>query len=204
MNTTVKKWAKFVLRWGIAALGIGIVLAKTSFYDRVMILGPGNQIQTVRIAQGISEDATQFQEVEPAKVALSREQLWTPPDRSTVILTNRQTAKLLAVHPQDPQQANQPPRELLIQDPTSGKNQIIPPDELAGGFVVQARARSQSVLSADCVNPAADQLFHHQPAMAHAAGGGGHSHRPGPNVCAEHGRLVLQQLYAGLDRRRPD
>ena len=36
-----KKWAKFLIRWTIAVVGIGWVLWKTPLYNSVLIVGPG-------------------------------------------------------------------------------------------------------------------------------------------------------------------
>lgn len=40
MKSSVRKWSLFVLRWGIAIVGIWWVLSNISFRDRVTVLGP--------------------------------------------------------------------------------------------------------------------------------------------------------------------
>jgi hypothetical protein len=49
-----KKWAKFLIRWTIAVVGIGWVLWKTPLYNSVLIVGPG----TVPIKVHLRRSAT--------------------------------------------------------------------------------------------------------------------------------------------------
>ncbi len=38
MHSRVKKWASFIVRWGIAVVGITWVLNNTSFHDRLLMI----------------------------------------------------------------------------------------------------------------------------------------------------------------------
>jgi len=49
---------------------------------------------------------------------------------------NEVNAKVLAIHPALDQQQNQPPAELLVEDPANGAHRIIKPAEVIGGYTV--------------------------------------------------------------------
>lgn len=147
MKFKLGKWAKHTLRWGIAVLGISWVLAKTSFHDHVLVLDKNQQVVAVQIEDAQPEDAPQFTGF-PGGIALSkatsipRDQLWTPPgDRRTVPIADpagkKQNAKVLAIHQYPYQQPGQPPKEILVQDPQTGKPRIITPTDVIGGYQVR-------------------------------------------------------------------
>lgn len=139
MKTKLKKWTKFTLRWGIAVFGIWYVLAKTSFHDRVIILGDDNKPFAVRVVDDTSESAPTFKQADgPAIIA--RSQVWTLAERKSVEIVDPdgkpRSAKLLAIHPQPNQQREQPPQKLLIQDPRNGKAEQIDPSQVIGRYNV--------------------------------------------------------------------
>src|SRR5690348_13707700 len=140
MKTNLKTWAKFTLRWGIAVFGIWYVLAKTSFHDRVMILGDDNKPISVRIIDGARDSDAVFNQYGGLAV-IQRDQVWTPAERRSVEITRpdgaAENVKLVAVHPNPNQQPDQSPAQLLIQDPKTAKYEKIAPAEVAGGFKVQ-------------------------------------------------------------------
>ena len=143
MKKHLSKWTKFVLRWGIAVFGISFVLGKTNFHDHVMILGPHELPAEVRVEDGAPLTAHQFWAFYDGKrqYPIDRAQVWTPSGdrRSVPVLANgkSENATLLAVHPALDQQPRQPPAELLIQDPATGKPRRINPSEVIGGFTVR-------------------------------------------------------------------
>ncbi|HEY2584755.1 MAG TPA: lysylphosphatidylglycerol synthase transmembrane domain-containing protein [Tepidisphaeraceae bacterium] len=139
MKTNLKTWAKFTVRWGIAVFGIWYVLAKTSFHDRVIILGDDNKPISMRVVDGARDTDPVFKQYGGLAV-IQRDQVWTPAERRSVEITGPSGAtemvKLLAIHPKPNQQPDQPPAQLLIQDPKTAKNERITPDEVVGGFKV--------------------------------------------------------------------
>jgi uncharacterized protein (TIRG00374 family) len=139
MKTKLKKWIKFTLRWGIAVIGICYVLSKTSFHDRVTILGDDDKPFAVRVVDGTSESAAKFKQADGAAL-IAREQVWTLAERSSVEIIGTggkpEKAKLLAIHPRPDQQHDQAPDKLLIQNPDTGKRQKIDPAQVVGGFKV--------------------------------------------------------------------
>lgn len=139
MKTTLKKWAKFTVRWGIAVFGIWYVLAKTSFHDRVIILGDGDKPVSVRVVDGTQDSNRVFQQY-GGLALIQRNQVWTPAERSSVDILGPngapEKAKLVAIHPEPNQQPDQPPAQLLIQDPRTAKYERISPTDVVGGFNV--------------------------------------------------------------------
>ena len=137
MKKKFSKWAKFVFRWGIAVFGITYVLLKTSFHDRVILLGDQNQPLEVRVIDGSRENAPVFEDFH-SHALIDRTRVWTLPERPSVSIPGPdkkpEQAKLLAIHPFPNQQSHQPPQELLIRDPQTGNPKIIAPSEVVGGF----------------------------------------------------------------------
>lgn len=139
MKTKLKKWSKFTLRWGIAVFGIWYVLAKTSFHDRVMILGDSDRLVAVRVVDGTSETAPQFKQADGPAI-IFRDQVWTTAERPSVEIAGPagmpEKARLIAVHPRANQLRDQSPDKLLIQNPQTGKPERIDPAKVVGGFTV--------------------------------------------------------------------
>ena len=126
----------------------------------------------------------------------------------------KQNATVLAIHPAPDQQPNQSPAQLLVRDPQTEQPRIIKPTEVAGGYTVRVvyplvevglirLVREAPALSAAGGCASAHLLSDHQHSLALAAGGAGYRHQLQPGLRAEHGRRVLQQLHARLDRGRP-
>ena len=140
MNKQAKKWITFSLRWGIAAVGIYLVLSKTSFHDRVRTVDPRtHELQTRRIVDGQSELAASFTVVGNPPIA--RDEVWTTPDLARVRIAmpdgGTHTAKVLAILPQVQQEPDQSPRKLLIEDPKTGRHREIPPTDVLKGYIVR-------------------------------------------------------------------
>jgi uncharacterized protein (TIRG00374 family) len=141
MKTKLKSWATFTLRWGIAIAGIAYVLSKTSFHDRVKLVDPNSgREEMIRVVDGSAESDrafTAFYSHHP----ISRDEVWTAPDRPSVVISEpdgkEAKAKLLAVLPEPDQQPRQAPRALLIEDPQNGKNEVIDPSRVVGGYKVR-------------------------------------------------------------------
>jgi glycosyltransferase 2 family protein len=139
MKTNLKKWATFTVRWGIAVFGIWYVLAKTSFHDRVIVLGDNNKPISVRVVDGTRDSDPVFKQY-GGLALIQHDQVWTPAERSSVEIAAPngvvEKVRLLAVHPKPRQQPDQPPAELLIQAPKTARYERIKPAEVAGGFKV--------------------------------------------------------------------
>jgi uncharacterized protein (TIRG00374 family) len=144
MNPRLRKWAKFTLRWGIAVFGVTWVLLKTSFHDHVLIVDKNNEKQQIRIDDGQPLDAGEFWVFYGGKrqYPILRNDVWTPPgDRSSVPIWGadgkKHNATVLAIHPGPDQQRGQPPAQLLVRDPQTGKPRIIKPSEVVDGYAVR-------------------------------------------------------------------
>ncbi|MEA2707621.1 MAG: glycosyltransferase 2 family protein [Phycisphaerales bacterium] len=85
-----KKWAKFLLRWTIAVVGIGWVVLKTPLYDKVTIVHPGDLVPVkVTLAEELPDRARQAKIIDPGTGAtrtVSRDELVNSPDTKTVMV----------------------------------------------------------------------------------------------------------------------
>src|SRR5947208_2126768 len=91
MNSRISKWAKFSLRWGVAVVGIAWVLSNIAFHDRVTLLGADGKPKQCIVVGDAPENAPTFEIIDPqppagtpARRTVSRDALWTRPDRRSV------------------------------------------------------------------------------------------------------------------------
>jgi uncharacterized protein (TIRG00374 family) len=146
MNSSVKKWAAFCVRWGIAVAGIAWVLENTSFRDRVMILDPRTHRPVeVRVLGDAKDSDSSFQILDWHETGgkpriVSRDEIWTRPDQSAISLNGpgvgARTVRLLAVHPPQAAGRGQPPTLLCVEDRHSHEVSLIAPSEVEGGYQV--------------------------------------------------------------------
>lgn len=144
MHPGVKKWGSFVVRWGIAVVGIAWVLNNTSFHDRLLILDPATQRPLeVRVLGDARDSDSTFHIVDRhygTARTISRDQVWTHPDRNTVRIMDpdsvERTMRLLAVHPAPSTDKSLPPTELCVERKDTGKVSLISPVEVIGGFKI--------------------------------------------------------------------
>ncbi len=66
MKTSVKKWIRFALRWGVAAAGIWWVVSNLTLYDRVWYLDENQRPVSARLARPAGEDAAEYMILDPA------------------------------------------------------------------------------------------------------------------------------------------
>ena len=89
-RANAKKWAKFLLRWTIAVVGIGWVVLNTPLYDKVTIVNPLTmRPQKVTLAEEFHEDATHARVIDPVTRlprTVSRDELVNSPDIKTVLV----------------------------------------------------------------------------------------------------------------------
>src|SRR5439155_21497636 len=76
MSIRSKKWLKNIVRWGIAVFGIWYVISNMSWYDRVLVSGPGGWPVALRLAERTDENASTFKVVRDGSVeTIPRDQL---------------------------------------------------------------------------------------------------------------------------------
>jgi hypothetical protein len=143
MKPKSRKWIKFIFRWGIAVVGIVYVLMRTSFHDKILIVDRNLNKQEIRIEDGESNTANEYWAFYDGRrqYPIARAQVWTPPgDQRSVPIRGRDgkevKARVLAIHPTLDQQQNQPPAEILVENPANAAHQIIKPAEVVGGYQV--------------------------------------------------------------------
>jgi uncharacterized protein (TIRG00374 family) len=119
-----------VLRWTIAVIGIGYVLAKTPLYDSVLIVSPAdNRPVKVRLAEEVPDHFTTAKIIDPSSGqvrAVSRAELVNAPDTKTVLVrepSGVQRRKLLALDLSDNLETVQ---RFLVENP-GNKGEWVPP-----------------------------------------------------------------------------
>ena len=103
-NKRAKRLVMTLLRWTIAVVGIGYVVAKTPLYDSVLIVSPtNNRPVKVRLAEELPDNFTTARIIDPQSGqvrTVSRSDLVNPPDTKTVLVREPigvQRRKLLAL-----------------------------------------------------------------------------------------------------------
>jgi hypothetical protein len=101
---TVLKLGKFLVRWGIAVIGIWWVISKMSWHDHVWAILPGNTMPTkdVRVANEYATDASNyFDVIDPRtgkQITISRGDVVNEPDRANYrIFGNGQVSYIVGV-----------------------------------------------------------------------------------------------------------
>jgi uncharacterized protein (TIRG00374 family) len=120
MRDSTKKWAKFIIRWTIAIVGIGWVVWKTPLHDKVTILDSANRPAKVTVAKEVGEPFTSVDIIDPSTGSVRtvpRAALVNPPDRKTIVVRGRMGGEskrpLLAVDLSDDLKVA---RRFLIED----------------------------------------------------------------------------------------
>jgi uncharacterized protein (TIRG00374 family) len=143
MKKHAKKWLASGLRWGIAVVGVYLVVKNIAFRDRVITLDPasGDKVDARVLGDAKDTDATfhiliaDKNNSQPHEVVVGREALWAKPDRARIAVrfgSGVAEAKLLAVHPglSDPRTA--PPSALLVVNPENNHITQVNPSQVVG------------------------------------------------------------------------
>jgi len=88
MSKRAKKWISFVLRWGIAAIGVYWVLANIYFTDRVQIAGADGWPVSVKLATAAKDDDALLHIIDRDGMArdVARTDLIARPDRPKLLV----------------------------------------------------------------------------------------------------------------------
>ena len=131
MKQRVKKVATFVVRWGIAIVGVWLVASNMNLHDTVLLLNPQtNLVQPTILARHADEGASQFDVVDPETgktITVGRDRLINPPTQKTVKLGNGQTVPLLGMRLQGDINNNPVVSELLIKPAEPNQSPWISP-----------------------------------------------------------------------------
>ena len=131
-----RKWAMFALRWGIAVVGVYLVVVNIAFRDRVILVdSASNRLDEIRVLGTAKDEDAAVQVVEPdgSVRTVTRDQLWAKSYRARDTIADGgkgREVKVLAVHP-PPTDPKGPPQELLVQDQKTKAVERIPPSRLA-------------------------------------------------------------------------
>ncbi len=140
MHNGARKWATFVLRWGVAVAGIWWVLANMSLRDKVVVLDENLRPVEVELAQPAAENAASFSIIDPATRKLrvvSRRETVNRPDKKNmqvVLAGEKQKALLLGLDLSDDLRRV---RRVLIEEPQTRHGRWISPDQTVPRFQAQ-------------------------------------------------------------------
>lgn len=145
MNQRVKKTAMSVIRWGIAVIGIWIVVSNMSLRDGVLLLDPQtNLVKPTSLAEHRDEEAAQFDVIDPTTgqtISVDRSRLINPPTQKTVSVTldgKKTDVPLQGMRLTGDLNSNPTVDELLIQLPQGAGGKWIKPGDVTGGFTIKA------------------------------------------------------------------
>jgi uncharacterized protein (TIRG00374 family) len=131
-RSTFKSWAMFLLRWTIAVVGIGWVVANTPLYDKVYYVDPLTlRPEKVLLAHEVPDNFTQAQIIDPASrrlITVSRRDLVNSPDTKWVqVWTGHDYVRkrLLALHLSDDLKTV---HRFLIEQPNGHGQWVSPAD----------------------------------------------------------------------------
>jgi uncharacterized protein (TIRG00374 family) len=143
MTQRTKYWLKFTIRWGIAVGGILYVLLGITFRDRVTVLNPAtNQPQYVQVLGDAVDEQDVFQirreapDGSDVSESVARDALWVRPGAKHVDVradggaVRRRT--LLALKPGDPAGRERAVREVLVEDPATGRGVVVSAANVVG------------------------------------------------------------------------
>jgi uncharacterized protein (TIRG00374 family) len=127
----VSKWLKFLLRWGVAIVGIYWVISQMSVWDKILVVRNGGTPTAMTLAEPDAREDQASYRVVSQDQPIARSETINKPDRKTVKLEGQSAdVKLLGLDligdlNRDPQV-----RRLLI-DAGGGRARWITPDDLA-------------------------------------------------------------------------
>jgi hypothetical protein len=143
VNPRAKNIAKFVIRWGIAVVGIWWVIANMTLRDTVLLLDPQTNLpRHATLVKHAEEDARTFEIVDPqtGKVeTVDRTQVINPSSskRLQITLDGKPTeAQLLGMRLVGDINHNPTVRQLLVKPAASARGAWIFPSDVVGGFTL--------------------------------------------------------------------
>jgi glycosyltransferase 2 family protein len=133
------KLLKFLLRWGIAVVGIWWIVSQITFRDRVNLIQPNGTVASMALIHSVPEDSTTFP-VESITTPVPRSALVSRPDRKTVELIQpdapggKLTVPLLGMHLDRTEPTNPHADALIVADPSGAGGIRVTPEQIVGGF----------------------------------------------------------------------
>lgn len=133
MTQRTKYWLKFTIRWGVAVGGILFVVFGITFRDRVTVLDPTTNLPVHVQVFGDADDDQATYEIEgdgQASREVPRDALWVRPNVKKVAVVAAPGAApvrrtLLAVKPSVGALRERTVREVLVEDPATGRGVVL-------------------------------------------------------------------------------
>ena len=140
MKKHVKKWSVFALRWGIAAVGVVLVVRNIAFRDRVLVLDGSTNKLVARTVLGDARDTDATFTIlvpatngPPAEKQVGRGELWAKAEKTGVEAVMPggavHVAKVLGVQPNfaNPKAG---PANFFVEDTDSHENAVVNPSQV--------------------------------------------------------------------------
>jgi hypothetical protein len=119
------KFARFLVRWGIAVVGIWWVISKMSWHDHVWALLPGQSVPTkdLTLTDLRADESSDFYDVVVSgkPVVLLHDQVINPPDRDNLREFDKQSGNVKCVVGVDLSADLKQARRLLVADKADGQ-----------------------------------------------------------------------------------
>ncbi|MEO6435349.1 MAG: lysylphosphatidylglycerol synthase transmembrane domain-containing protein [Tepidisphaeraceae bacterium] len=131
-DSRARKWAKFILRWTIAIVGIGWVVLNTPLHNKVTFVGADKLPVKATLAQDVGDNFTQADIYDPVTGEIRtvrRDELVNTPDKKTILVRDNGATikrKLLALDLTDDLKTV---RRFLVQG-TDGAGEWVAPDQV--------------------------------------------------------------------------
>jgi uncharacterized protein (TIRG00374 family) len=141
----IKHWALFAVRWGVAAVGVWLVLKNISLHDQALVIldTKTNRPQLVTLKNTVAESEAVFPVVDPTNpnrvIPVPRANVVNAPDVKTVqrLIGNdprggTRKVQLLGVDLEGDLDKSPVTRKLLVADDATSKAEWITPDQVPG------------------------------------------------------------------------
>lgn len=138
MSKMPRKVASFVVRWGIAVVGIWWVILHTSIVDQALVLNAQNQPQTMTVLRQTGPGEYLLQDPKDDQTrTYAVGDLLSKPDREKVTIKEggvQRQVTLLAMELTGDDEKSPAAKRLLVADTPDGRGRFISPSEVVGGF----------------------------------------------------------------------
>ena len=138
-------WALFVLRWGIAVVGVYLVVSHMSFRDQAFVILNRQTMrpEQVSLSRAVGEDATEYPIVGRAQ-PVPRVDVVNEPDVKTVTLADGSKVSLLGVDLVGDLSKNPKAARLLVAPSTTAAAHWVPASDVPAYVVKVPHPRDQT------------------------------------------------------------
>jgi glycosyltransferase 2 family protein len=142
MSKKLRKVASFTIRWGIAVVGIWLVVSKMSMDDRTLVADARLRPQSMIVVRQTASGAYLLEDPHTGRTQeYPVDQLLSKPDREKVKVKEDDgrlhEVSLLAIETAGDNERQPTTRYLIVADSPDGPGREITPDKVGGGFAIE-------------------------------------------------------------------